>query len=425
MFLIGLLVAVCQPLIAQISPARRPYVTFAVLPTQPDAVYELGQAAAVKVVATVGGRALDNCRVMFEAGADRMPVDTTGVATFCNGEALVHFGTMKAPGFRYCRLIFNVEGENYREQIKVAFAPECIEPTVQQPTDFDDFWRKTLLKAAKVPMVIEKVPVPEYSTERVVCSRVKIQSYEKGFFLCGYLSEPRDEAKHPVLLVPPGAGVKRIQPSNQYAEAGFITLTVGIHGIPMNASDSLMKEKQREWGGYMRMGLDSKELYYYRRVYASMVRAIDYLCSLPNFDGKNVGVTGGSQGGALSIVTAALDKRITFLSAFYPALCDMTGYLSGRAGGWPRFFANEGASPSDQTLETLSYYDVVNFACRIQVPGFYSYGYNDDTCPPTSVSAALNQLHAPKLIEITPSSAHWRFAETNQRATNWMLKQCR
>ncbi|MBO5663630.1 MAG: acetylxylan esterase, partial [Bacteroidales bacterium] len=291
---------------------------------------------------------------------------------------------------------------------------------------------KTLKQAAKVPMEVEIVPLPEKSSDKVKVSMVKIQCYEKGNYVYGYLQEPNDGLKHPVMLHPPGAGVKRINPTPWFAQEGFITLTIGINGIPMDATDEEIKAKQVELnrGDYAYIGLESKEQYYYRKVYAALVRCIDFLVSLPNFDGVNVGVTGGSQGGALSIVAAALDPRIDFLASFYPALCDLSGYAYGnRAGGWPRMLApgskRELSVSVDQMFETLSYYDVLNFARRIKVPGFYSYGYNDNTCPPTSVCAAINQVTAPKVIEITPSSAHWRFNETNVRANAWMRAQCK
>lgn len=61
--------------------------------------------------------------------------------------------------------------------------------------------------------------------------------------------------------------------------------------------------------------------------------AVDYLFTLEQFDGKNLTVQGGSHGGALAIITAALDNRVTGLVSFYPALCDLNGYLHNRAGG--------------------------------------------------------------------------------------------
>ena len=427
-----LAVSMMFSLSAQNSPARRAYVDFVVIPSHSDAVYNLGDAAALKVVAQAGGKGLENVKIHFTAGPDRMPADTSGVTTFCNGEALLSFGTMTQPGFRYCKLSFEVEGESYREEMKVAFAPELIQPTIANPADFDAFWAKTLKQAAKVPMEVEIVPLPEKSSDKVKVSMVKIQCYEKGNYVYGYLQEPNDGLKHPVMLHPPGAGVKRINPTPWFAQEGFITLTIGINGIPMDATDEEIKAKQVELnrGDYAYIGLESKEQYYYRKVYAALVRCIDFLVSLPNFDGVNVGVTGGSQGGALSIVAAALDPRIDFLASFYPALCDLSGYAYGnRAGGWPRMLApgskRELSVSVDQMFETLSYYDVLNFARRIKVPGFYSYGYNDNTCPPTSVCAAINQVTAPKVIEITPSSAHWRFNETNVRANAWMRAQCK
>ncbi|MBR7169889.1 MAG: acetylxylan esterase [Alistipes sp.] len=73
----------------------------------------------------------------------------------------------------------------------------------------------------------------------------------------------------------------------------------------------------------------------------------------------------------------------------------------------------------------MSYYDVVNFARRVKVPGFYSYGFNDNTCPPTSVAAALNVIEAPKQIVTTPASYHWRYEETHREAVAWMQEQCK
>ncbi len=108
-------------------------------------------------------------------------------------------------------------------------------------------------------------------------------------------------------------------------------------------------------------------------------------------------MTGGSQGGGLSIVTAALDRRVKCLGDFYTALCDLTGYLHGRAGGWPHYLdaKNRLYNETKEKLGTMGYYDVVNFAKRPTVPGLYSWGYNDEVCPPTSMFAAYNVIKAP------------------------------
>ena len=70
------------------------------------------------------------------------------------------------------------------------------------------------------------------------------------------------------------------------------------------------------------------------------VRAGDYIFSLPQFDKKTYVVRGGSQGGGLAIMTAALDPRVIALASDYPAMSDHFGYLKGPVGGWPHIFAD-------------------------------------------------------------------------------------
>jgi cephalosporin-C deacetylase-like acetyl esterase len=216
-----------------------------------------------------------------------------------------------------------------------------------------------------------------------------------------------------------------------YAEKGFISLNIEIHGFSPEISGEEYKELNKKYGDYMYVDLNQPQEYYYKDVYAGCVRAIDYLCSLPQFDGKNVCVTGGSQGGALSIVTAALHPQVTCVAAYYPAMSDMNGFLHERAGGWPKFFRDEetiakmNGVPIDQAVHTLSYYDVVNFAKLIKVPGFYSFGYNDETCSATSIMSVINSVRVPKKVVITPTSGHWRFPATNEESIEWMKEQCK
>ena len=419
----------CHTLVAQITKAPLAYFDYIVTTTHPDRCYAVGEEAAVKILGFAGGVPLDKVEVSFEAGDDMLPVDKKGTATFHEGEAIIPFGTMQAPGFRYCNVRFSFNGENYRESLKVAFSPEKIQPIVEMPEDFGTFWSKAMKQAAKVPMNAEVTPLPQLSTEEVEVSLVKLQCSRKGRYIYGFLSKPRAEGKYPVLMVPPGAGVKRTSASSSYAKEGFITLSIEIHGFSPMLSDEEMKAKQAEWGDYMYMGMENRDTYYYKDVYLGCVRAIDYLCSLPEFDGKNVGVCGGSQGGALSIVTAGLDKRVNFMAAFYPALCDLPGFLNGRAGGWPRLFVpgkeQKQTVDAETACRTLAYYDVVNFARTLTIPGFYSFGYNDNTCPPTSAQAAVNAVTAPKVVVITPTSSHWRFPESNRKSIEWMKSQLR
>ena len=159
-----------------------------------------------------------------------------------------------------------------------------------------------------------------------------------------------------------------------------------------------------------------------KRVYLACVRCIDFLTFLPQWDGKNVITQGGSQGGALSITTAALSPKVTACVANHPALSDMAGYKAGRADGYPHFFTKGEGMDTPEKLRTMAYYDVVNFARRLTVPTYITWGYNDNTCPPTTSYAVYNVITAPKEALITPINEHWTSEDTERGHLVWIKK---
>lgn len=201
----------------------------------------------------------------------------------------------------------------------------------------------------------------------------------------------------------------------------MIHLQIGIHGIPVNLPNELYDSLNRgPLAGYPAFNLDNRDAHYYHRVFLGCVRAVDFIFSLKQFDGRTLGIHGGSQGGALSIITAGLDSRIQFLSSTYPAMCDRYGYLRERAGGWPHLFAN-GNNNIPEKVETAPYYDVVNFARVLKVPVLMGLGFNDLTCPPTSMLAAYNAIPSAKEMKIHPAMGHQYIQDFEEFSNQWLL----
>lgn len=241
-----------------------------------------------------------------------------------------------------------------------------------------------------------------------------------GSRIYGMLSIPKAEGKYPAILRVSGAGVRGYKGDTENASKGYIVFEIAVHGIPVNLEEQVYWNLQEgALRQYYKYNMHNRDEYYYKRIYLGCVRAIDFLTTLPQFDGKNIIVHGGSQGGALSIVTAALDDRVTGLVSFYPALCDMVRFLHNRAGGWPRLFQDEEYN-TPENIRTAQYYDVVNFARQLKVPGYYAFGYNDMVCPPTSVSAALNSIEAPKECIITEDTEHYIYPEQRDVSWHWI-----
>jgi cephalosporin-C deacetylase-like acetyl esterase len=144
---------------------------------------------------------------------------------------------------------------------------------------------------------------------------------------------PAKSGKCPAILRVPCAGVRPYTGDTILTSYGFITLETGVHVIPVNLDSQVYKNLP---GGalsdYANIRLNDKNRIYYRRIYLGCIRALGFIFNLPEFNGSDIAVTGRSQGGSLSIVTAALDRRIKFIAIIYPALCDLTGYLKKRAG---------------------------------------------------------------------------------------------
>lgn len=405
---------------------RKAFVETIATPNHADSKYSLGQQASLHIVAREGGKPLQGTMIRYKVGQEMFLPEAYDSVAFVNGEATINMGTMTEPGFLACQYEFKTaDGKTSKDLVKLAFSPEQIQSFTPMPKDFNAFWQKALKEARKVDFEPEYFDVPDATNEKFTTKLVRLH-VGKSKWIYGMLTMPNDGKKHPVVLCPPGAGSTKVNPSDEFGRRGMIYMKIEIHdNDPRIPNDEYNKMRARKCDGYMRRGMVSKDTYYYKDVYVGCARAVDFLCSLPEWDGKNVIVTGGSQGGALTIITAALNEKVTFCAPFYPALCDLTGFLHHRAGGWPKFFSGfykDGKVDiaTEQAVETLQYFDVVNFARCLKVPTFMSWGYNDDTCSPTSVWAAWNVISAPKECDITPSSGHWRFPASQAKCYKMM-----
>lgn len=399
-------------------------------PDHPDWIYRTGEKAKIKISLFKYGIPQDGITVNYETGSELMPSDKTGSITLKNGKAEINIGTLDKPGFRDCIFSVMINGRKYSHHVKVGFSPDKIKPYTEMPDGFMDFWKNNIKEASEFPLKYTKEKAEEYCTEKIDCYLIKLQLNNRGQAVYGYLFYPKNAKPEscPVVLSPPGAGIKTIKEPlrhKYYAEEGFIRLEFEIHGLNPTMSEEQFKEISNAFNGkengYLTNGLDNKDNYYMKRVYLSCLRCIDLLTSLPEWDGKNVIVQGGSQGGALAMITAGLDKRVTACVVNHPALSDMAGYMAGRAGGYPHFFRTRGMDTKEK-LETMSYYDVVNFARLIKADTFMTWGFNDNTCPPTTSYAVYNTLECSKEALITPINEHWTSEETERGHLEWIKK---
>lgn len=409
-------------------------IVVTVTPDRQDWNYKVGEKANFVVNVRKSGTLLDNVKVGYEAGPVMYPNAKKSV-TLKDG-TMKWTGEMKTPGFYRLKVIAHVGNKNYEGLCTAAFSPEKVQPYAQEPKDFDAFWKKALDEARQNDLNPTKVLLPERCTKDVNVYEISYNNNRWGSKMYGILSIPVKPGKYPALLRVPGAGVRPYSGDSYTAAGKCIVLEIGVHGVPVTMEQKIYDDLANgALQGYWATNLDDPNRNAYKRIVTGAVRGVDMIASLDDWDGKTLGVTGASQGGFLSLAVAALDKRVTFLGAIHDAMCDYEAEIHGVAGGWPHYFYKEdksfGAAGKEQKLSEIEkarvegarYYDGVNFARRITVPAWFSFGYNDEVVPPTSAYGLYNTIKAPKTLSIYQMTGHYWYQEQYDEWQDFLTKQ--
>lgn len=375
---------------------------------RPEALYSCGAQAAFEI------RALDDKKQPV-AGEATYVLSLDGFKNLRSGKVslsdkpAVVTGTLAEPGFLRCQVTFGTGKAASTGVAAAGFDPLKIRPSLPVPDDFDAFWAAQKQKLASVPMNPRLKPVDSPKKE-FECFDIELDCLG-GAPVSGYFARPADAKARslPALLSVHGAGVRSSSLASAVGGAGrqMLSLDINAHGIPNGKPDSYYAElSNKELKDYRAKGRESRDTIYFLGMYLRLIRAIDFLTSQPQWDGKIVIVQGGSQGGGQSIAAAGLDPRVTFIAAGVPALCDHSGNVAGRTAGWPKIVPISDGKPDAKALEAARYIDCMNLATRARAGAILSVGFIDNVCPPTSVYATYNNLPGPKEIVAEPLMGH-------------------
>ena len=306
-----------------------------------------------------------------------------------------------------------------------AYAPE-----VAEPDDFDDFWAGTLGEAREHDLGLRVTPV------RTPYRTVEVQDVTFAGFggdpISAWLLRPTGVAAPQVVVEFLGYGGGRDLPGTQlhWASAGYTHLLVDTRGQGSVWGGGGTTADPHGSGpsapGFLTKGVADPATYYYRRVFTDAVRAVEAARALPGVDPAAVAVTGGSQGGGITLAVAGLvpDLRtvmpdVPFLCHFERAveICDRDPYLE-----LTRYLSvHRGAA--EQTFRTLSYFDGVNFARRASAPALFSVALMDQICPPSTVYAAYHAYAGPKEIAVYAFNDHeGGLSHQRLRQADWLAR---
>jgi cephalosporin-C deacetylase-like acetyl esterase len=310
------------------------------------------------------------------------------------------------PGFYDLAVtIATPDGAERRTELTFGVRPDAIRSSPYRERDFAVFWQRTLAELKAIPIDVSVRPDRGRSTPRVNVYKVSYASLgTPPRRVHGWFCAPATPGRHAALLVLPGYGDGPIAPSVALAERGYAALAIQVREHEVEGGDYRPAR-------YMTEGIESPESYAYRFIYAHCVRGIDFLASREEVDPRRIGVTGGSQGGALSVVTAALDRRVRVATPDVAFLCDFPVAVEVAEGPYREITEYLKAHPERraETFRVLSYFDVLNHAPNVRGPIVFSASLRDRVCPPPTIVAVFNQVPGrrwPREIHFLPFTGH-------------------
>ena len=288
-------------------------------------------------------------------------------------------------------------------------------PTRTEPTDFDAFWSRTLAEARAFPLEARFEPV-ECGLKLVDVFDVTFNGFG-GQPIKGWFVLPRDtHTQLPCIVEYIGYGGGRGLANEWlgWAAAGYAHFIMDTRGQGStwrvgDTPDPELQGGNPQIPGFMTRGVLNPETYYYRRVFTDAVRAVEAARSHQAVDKTRVAVTGGSQGGGISLAAAGLIPDLALNMTDVPFLCHYRRAVemidTDPYNEIARFCKNH-REHVETVFNTLSYFDGLNFAARAKAEALFSVGLMDIICPPSTVFAAYNHYSGPKQIRIWPFNGH-------------------
>lgn len=376
-----------------------------------EALYKVGEPFRFLIELTDDGKPLAGEKIYCNFIGEETARGRAEVTTDAAGKAEVS-RTFGRPGFIRCAASAQVGGKKVSASGGAGAEPEKIVPARPEPADFDAYWAgvKAELNAMPLKVKLTQVEPPQ----KGVRDRVKVYDFEinmpSGRPVRGYLAMPSGAAAKslPAQVSFHGAGVRGSSMPVGTALKGRIAIDINAHGIengkPKEYYENLLKGDLRS---YRYDGRTSRDTIYFRGMYQRIYRTLQFVKSLPEWDGRTLIAVGTSQGGGQALVAAGIDPDVTCCVAYVPALCDHGGFAVGRESGWPRFHKEEGGT-SPEVMTVADYIDAVNFARKITgADTVLTTGFIDLSCTPSSVFAAYNVIPSgSKQIWCSPPSDH-------------------
>jgi len=362
-----------------------------------NGIYKSGEE--IRITAILNQKTTDSLIVKIWKNNDQLFLKSASIPS--NDTCEIFTGVMKDP----CSLRIEATLKGNKQLIGLIVDPDKIKPGTDCPYDLKKYWdqEKQALKALRMNVKSKKI---ELDVQGFECFDTEINCIGPKPAR-GYFAKPTGASENslPIVLLVHAAGVKgswcrsEVENALSYARKGkgALCFDLNAHGMLNGQPDEYYNNLEAgELKDYFIRGLENRNDIYFRGMYLRLIRTLDYLTQQPEWDGKRIIVIGESQGGGQALAAAGLDQRVSMVVATVPAMCDWGGTLVGRKGGWPQPFERKGNL--EKMKNVLPYFDAAHLLKFSKATIVVEIGLVDNTCPSTSVYAAINQAKGRKII---------------------------
>lgn len=309
---------------------------------------------------------------------------------------------------------------------------QAYRPEIGEPIDFDSFWKTTQAESRAYDLDA-RFDRYDSGLNLVDVFDVTYHGYA-GQPIKGWLLVPAGIKRPlPCVIEYIGYGGGRNFPFNWliYPAAGYATFIMDTRGQGSNWSHGDTPDPEPEGSnpfhpGFMTRGILNPVTYYYRRVFMDAIRAVEAARSHPLVDPGRIALTGGSQGGGITLAVSGLVADLKAVMPDVPFLCHFRRAVTLVDTDPYNEIVRFGKAHRDQVEQvwkTLSYFDGMSFAARAKAPALFSAGLMDDICPPSTVFAAYNHYAGRKQIKTYEFNNHEGGGEFHQVEKLKFLKE--